>query len=1069
MKRNNVLLGLFVGMMVLAIGAPQAQIKANYRSGLTEVGPMNLGGRVRTVVVDQADPTQRTLFAGAASGGLYVRTADTSRLNRIYNTLGVDGVPADTNSWHFIPMYEANGSQLTLPITSMVQVSDSVIVIATGESYYPRGTRHTAFTPVGRGMFRFNTNTLRFTRIAGTEPDSPNHNFSSINNLDYMYRNGALYLFAATTKGLFRWKIENEGDWNNRTQLSTESIDQVMVIRSRNMALFTSGNKLYRIGNIENASQAVDISSSNAAFGGTNSRIYLAVAPSDNNYIYAMVTNRNGLFENVYLTTNQQTWRPLATSSVTPFSVTNSSTCGAIYVDPGNPKKIYLGGSSVWIGEGYTDDGYYQWSRTSYNEYELNGGDFMGNVFSTAIYVHSGINYIVSGYQPERSRTVYYIATNGGIFMSDNNCEYFSNISRGMNAIQVNGLAVSPDGSLTIGANQYAVPFIEARMAHSAGDTNITWYDNGELGNMNHLGNVLWYADGGQTAASMFQQVKPIARRTIFTSTYGGGYGRAYDDYSNYGNTQTWTIGEPFLSNAVNGGPEIGIMALWETLNDSIYNDSIIAVFDTLGVIYRGDEVIDFGANIEKKPADRDPNLYMANFQIQAGDRVRISSPAHAGYPFEYEFPTSVSMTQFLKDTVSWHGFKYVGAIKAKNPIQSRMFVVANSTTNMGGVANTSVMMTWMPTDFRKTYSAEASTAEDAEEMMRWSTVYSARHANNEFVRAIAVSNDGLSLYVAVVNTVTNSSYIARVSNFDAVDYSLPNDEIDLQLGNGNRRRLVTDTVIANAATGDIWFPRTISSIVVNPREGTDELVVTFEGFNNNYANVALVTNASVDTLRAVSQKALPEADMPAYSAMVEYTTGDVYVGTEFGVFKSLAANFATTPVWNTYGEFNGVPVTAMVQQTKALPVVHFVGHTGITADSMVFAKTKWPYAMYFGTYGRGVFMDMTYVTDSVNEITDPEDYLAIPRVSNVGDNRIAIYPNPAVDNATVDIDLSAAGNAVIVVYDLAGRRVITDNLGRMSEGEHTYRLDCSKLAPGMYLVNLKVGNNTSAAKMIVK
>ena len=48
MKRNNVLLGLFVGMMVLAIGAPQAQIKANYRSGLTEVGPMNLGGRVRT-------------------------------------------------------------------------------------------------------------------------------------------------------------------------------------------------------------------------------------------------------------------------------------------------------------------------------------------------------------------------------------------------------------------------------------------------------------------------------------------------------------------------------------------------------------------------------------------------------------------------------------------------------------------------------------------------------------------------------------------------------------------------------------------------------------------------------------------------------------------------------------------------------------------------------------------------------------------------------------------------------------------------------------------------------------
>ena len=59
------------------------------------------------------------------------------------------------------------------------------------------------------------------------------------------------------------------------------------------------------------------------------------------------------------------------------------------------------------------------------------------------------------------------------------------------------------------------------------------------------------------------------------------------------------------------------------------------------------------------------------------------------------------------------------------------------------------------------------------------------------------------------------------------------------------------------------------------------------------------------------------------------------------------------------------------MQQTKEYGVRRAITHTGITENKYLFAKSKWPNAIYFGTYGRGIFLDMTYVTDTVNEIRE--------------------------------------------------------------------------------------------------
>ena len=199
---------------------------------------------------------------------------------------------------------------------------------------------------------------------------------------------------------------------------------------------------------------------------------------------------------------------------------------------------------------------------------------------------------------------------------------------------------------------------------------------------------------------------------------------------------------------------------------------------------------------------------------------------------------------------------------------------------------------------------------------------------------------------------------------------------------------------------------------------------------------------------------------------MIEYTTGEVYVGTEDGVFKSNSVNSGS---WNEYGDFRGVPVTSMYQVTNDNPFLQYVGHDGVTEVLYVYPRTKWSKAMYFGTYGRGIFMDSTYVVDHTNEIVPPEIYLDVPSVASVGNNSVRFYPNPAIDRSTMEITVGKAGKATMRIYDLTGKMVYSESLGNLTEGVHTRTVDCQALPHGMYLVNVVVGSQRATSKLIVR
>ena len=109
---------------------------------------------------------------------------------------------------------------------------------------------------------------------------------------------------------------------------------------------------------------------------------------------------------------------------------------------------------------------------------------------------------------------------------------------------------------------------------------------------------------------------------------------------------------------------------------------------------------------------------------------------------------------------------------------------------------------------------------------------------------------------------------------------------------------------------------------------------------------------------------------------------------------------------------FKGVPVTSMYQVTYNYP--HPLCWPRRCSEVPVcLPQDQVGYAMYFGTYGRGIFMDTTHVIDHTNEIVTPDIYLDIPTVASNGDNSVRFYPNPAVDHATMELTVGKAGKAV--------------------------------------------------------
>jgi len=323
------------------------------------IGPGNIGGRTRALIIHPTD--HNTMIAGGVSGGVW-KTTDG----------GMNWVPLND----FMP-------NLAVCSLAMDPVDPSVIYLGTGEGYYPVSspTQEELFLR-GLGIFKTNDGGNTWTHLSQTV----NSGFYYVNDLKISSANH-LHIFAATQTGVWR-SLDGGQNWTLQKPSSGSSLvgctELAMRTDTSPPTLFAAFGSLYPDGLYRSTDNGDTwIKMSNGFAGVRKGRIALAIAPSDQNRIYACVaqnvfgSNGYGALYGVWRSMDGgDTWeqrvnmeldigKHLLSNPIAGICFDQGYSQGwydeVIAVDPINPDIVWVGGVDLQR----SDDGGVTWGLAS--------------------------------------------------------------------------------------------------------------------------------------------------------------------------------------------------------------------------------------------------------------------------------------------------------------------------------------------------------------------------------------------------------------------------------------------------------------------------------------------------------------------------------------------------------------------------------------------------------------------------------------------------------------------------------------------------------------------------------
>jgi photosystem II stability/assembly factor-like uncharacterized protein len=326
----------------------------------TSLGPGNIGGRTRTLVIDSNDPN--TMYAGGVSGGVW-KTID-----------GGD---------HWQPI----GDELAnLAVNSMLMdPRDSRVLYAgTGEGYFREEVRGTGLPLRGNGIFVTRDAGATWQQLASTA----NEDFQFVNDLA-ISSHDSNRIYAATRSGVWR-SIDGGQQWTRvlSTTVKGGCLDLAMRIDTDNDELFASCGT-FEQATVYRATRAESDDAWTSVLSEPDmGRTTLAIAPSHPQTIYALAANNTDqALLAVYRSDSNGdagTWTAkvrrgdsdylntlILTNPITAASTQcggNASPtimgwyCNTIAVDPTNANRVFAAGVDLFR----SDDGGRTWGLASY-------------------------------------------------------------------------------------------------------------------------------------------------------------------------------------------------------------------------------------------------------------------------------------------------------------------------------------------------------------------------------------------------------------------------------------------------------------------------------------------------------------------------------------------------------------------------------------------------------------------------------------------------------------------------------------------------------------------------------
>lgn len=477
--RNNLTTGT-VSPEEIQAAQRQAQ-ELRQRSGnvlWSEVGPDNKGGRTRAILVDRSN--SNVIYAGGVAGGLWKST-----------TAG--------SSWVKIDDLAEN-----LTISCIAQDNNGIIYFGTGEGFAPgSGGANGSTGFIGGGLFKSDdASGNTFSLVSSTIPTSITDDWIYTFEIACDPNTGRIYV--GTYKGL-QMSDDGGATWTNpilypgSTPYQSPGLD--VEVGSDGSVVAVVGSRVFTS---PNGAVGSFVCQSTGATGklpvSQVGRVELDIAPSNNNYIYAVLASATQSLHSVYRSTDKgETWvkiGPGGSSNFNPLG-TQGYYDNAVVVDPEDENHIFIGGLDLWE---WNDGG--TWIQKSLWYLDE----------TSAYYLHADHHEYV--YDPTNTDIMYF-GTDGGVARSINGGNTFGPLNKNFSTIQFYSIACNLFG-MVMGGTQ------------DNGTQLITRYGNTPKSSVQVLG-----GDGGWAAMSYINPnviVGSLYYADIYRSNeFGGSMAGFYD------------------------------------------------------------------------------------------------------------------------------------------------------------------------------------------------------------------------------------------------------------------------------------------------------------------------------------------------------------------------------------------------------------------------------------------------------------------------------------------------------------------------------------------------------------
>jgi hypothetical protein len=377
-----------------------AKNKTNAGLQWIELGPDNVGGRTRSILIDRNN--NKIVYAGSVSGGIWKSTTSGSSWTRVNDLLS------------------------SLNICSMTQATGGAIYVGTGEDAFVSVTGTTNVSPgfAGVGIYK-STDGNTFTLLPSTSAAM----WDNVSDLaaDPVTDNR---IYAGNTNGLY---ITTDGGtvWTRANGSGTGTCKDISVSSDGSVVAAVIGNNVYY-----STDHGASFNKANITWGGSPGRISLSVAPSNPSYIYAMAANASTdrLLSVVRSKNKGADWEVIAFGSVPYNDILGSSLQGQGYwnnvtsVDPENEDHVYLGGIDIWDwnpGVGLKPLSIWYYPSTN------------------PLFVHADNHVIV--WDTKTSPATMYIGNDGGVFKSVDKGKSFYHSNKGYDVTQFYAVSAAFD------------------------------------------------------------------------------------------------------------------------------------------------------------------------------------------------------------------------------------------------------------------------------------------------------------------------------------------------------------------------------------------------------------------------------------------------------------------------------------------------------------------------------------------------------------------------------------------------------------------------------------------------